>query len=550
MIDRASLIISGRMATLAGDAGLGWAEAVAIGGDRVIAAGRSADLEGLAGPATRRLALGPDEVGLPGLSDAHLHLGDAALAADRVDLAAATTYAEGLEAIAAAHWADADPATWLTGQGWDAERWGGWPTADDLERVAPGRRAAFWAHDHHSSWVSRAALAEAGIEAATPDPPGGVIRRDDAGTATGVLHETAARLVTLRIPATTVEVLASAIERLAGRLVAAGVVAVHDPASIVPDPALELAYPAYGRLAEGGRLRLRVHACLRDDGLDEAIRRGLRSGSALGDPAGGIRVGWVKLFADGTLGSRTAAMLAPFESEPDRPAPPGGPTGVWITPPERLAALAGRAAAHGIAAQIHAIGDAAARAALDALEPTAGRASLVPRLEHVQLVDPPDLGRFAGAGIAASIQPIHLRADAGPARRAWGARAERSGYPWASLAASGALIPFGTDAPVEPWDPWPGLELAVTRRDRSWAADAEPFGPSEGLSLDRAVRGACLDPALSAGETTRGRLVAGHRADIVVIPAAALREPVEPGGPLGHVRPRLVLVGGEIAAEA
>jgi hypothetical protein len=277
---------------------------------------------------------------------------------------------------------------------------------------------------------------------------------------------------------------------------------------------------------------------------------GYKSGDPLGDPAGRVRVGWIKLFADGTLGSRTAAMLAPFEPEPDRPDPPGGGLGIWVTSPERLAELASRAAENGIAAQIHAIGDAAARASLDALEPTVGRTPLMPRLEHVQLTDPADLPRFTRSGIAASVQPIHLRSDAAAARVAWGERAERSGYPWASLAASGALVPFGTDAPVEPWDPWPGLEIAVTRRDPTWPGDVAPFGPSEALSLERAVRAICLDAPLSAGETDRGRLTVGHRADLVVAPSAAMTEPVDVGGPLGRVRPLLVLVDGEIVAGA
>jgi predicted amidohydrolase YtcJ len=219
-----------------------------------------------------------------------------------------------------------------------------------------------------------------------------------------------------------------------------------------------------------------------------------------------------------------------------------------MTTPERLAALAGRAADGGITAQIHAIGDAAVRASLDALEPTVGRTALTPRLEHVQLVDPGDLRRFARAGIAASIQPIHLRMDAAPAQRAWGSRADRSGYPWRTLAETGALIPIGTDAPVEPWDPWPGLEIAVTRRDPSWAPMTPAFRLVEGLPLDRALRAACLDAPLSAGEPDRGRLVEGYRADLLVVPAASFAMPVEVGGPLGTTRPRIVLLDGHVVS--
>jgi hypothetical protein len=221
-----------------------------------------------------------------------------------------------------------------------------------------------------------------------------------------------------------------------------------------------------------------------------------------------------------------------------------------MTPPERLAELAGEAAAHGIATMIHAIGDRAVRASLDALEPTAARVPLMPRLEHVQLLHPDDRGRFAAGGIAASVQPIHLRADAAAARRLWGDRAEAHGYTWRTLAETGAVLAVGTDAPVEPIDPWPGLAIAVTREDPTWPAGTAPFGPNEALSLERALRAACIGPPVSAREGDRGRLVPGQRADLVVIPIEALTEPVVPGGGLSTARPRLVLVDGAVGFEA
>jgi predicted amidohydrolase YtcJ len=220
-----------------------------------------------------------------------------------------------------------------------------------------------------------------------------------------------------------------------------------------------------------------------------------------------------------------------------------------MTEPAELARLALEAGDAGIATMIHAIGDHAVRVALRALEPVAGRTALMPRVEHVQLCAAADARRFAPAGIAASVQPIHLRTDADQARRLWGVRAERRAYAWAALAATGADVAFGTDAPVEPIDPWPGIALAVTRRSPDWGPGAGAFGPDQAMTLARALRSACVDPAVSAGESDRGRLVAGRRADVVVIPAAALVEPVEAGGALETVRPRLVLVDGEVAAE-
>jgi predicted amidohydrolase YtcJ len=546
----ADLVIVGRVATLAGEAGFGWADALAIRGGRVVAAGRATEIGGLLGPRTLRIDLAPDEVAIPGLSDAHLHLADAAMAAEKIDLAEAATYAEGLAAIASAHRTVSDPEAWLEGLGWDAERWGGWPSGDDLERAAPGRKAALWAHDHHAYWVSTAALAAAGITASTADPPGGVIRRDAAGRPTGVLHETATGLVSGLLPAPATEHLAAAIERLGQRLVAAGVVAVHDPGGVRADRDHAQGFAAYRTLAEADRLPLRVHACLREEALDGAISGGLRSGEPLGPAEGRGRIGWVKLFADGTLGSRTAAMLAPFEAEPDRPAPPSGPLGIYVTPPERLAELVDRAARAGIASQIHAIGDAAVRQAIDLLEATAGRVPLMPRVEHAQLVDAADVPRFGRAGVAASVQPVHLGSDAQTAHRVWGARAEEGAYRLASLASTGAVLAFGTDAPVEPWDPWPGLEIAVTRRGRSWGAGPTAFGSQEALGLSAALRAICVGPAMTASELDRGRLTPGQRADLVVIPAESLAEPVRSGGPLGTTRPRRVLVDGRIVYEA
>ncbi|MEO8229485.1 MAG: amidohydrolase [Chloroflexota bacterium] len=551
MTAKAELIVEGRIATLGGDAGFGWVDALAIAGGRILAAGSVSEVAASAGPGTRRLVLDPSEVAIPGLTDAHLHLAQAANSARHLDLAAAATLEDGLRRIADAHRSLAGPDAWLLGHGWESDRWGGWPTAADLEGVAPGRAVVLWAHDHHSLWASRTGLGLAGIGPGTPDPDGGEIRRDLDGVPTGVLHEAASGLVTAHVPAPTADELGVAIPDLARQLVALGVVAVHDPGDLIPDPNLAGGFRAYARLSDAGRLPVRVHASLRAEGITVAAERGHRSGERLGaSPEGRARVGWQKLFADGSLGSRTAALLEPFTFEPERPLEAGRERGIFITEPGALAELTSRAAQVGIVTQIHAIGDAALRAALDALEPHAGRGPLRTRIEHVQLVDPIDLPRFGRIGVAASVQPVHLRSDAAQARHLWGDRAERSGYPWRSLSDSGALLPFGTDAPVEPIDPWPGMAIAVTRADPSWPAGTPPFGPEESLTLARALRAACLDAPLVAGETDRGRLVAGQRADLLILPAASLGEPVEAGGPLATSRPRLVLMDGVVAYEA
>lgn len=544
-------LITGRIATLAGETGFGWVEAIGLRDGRVAFAGSAVDLETRADAHTERIVLERDEVAIPGLTDAHLHLARTAAASRQLDLTDALTLRDGLDRIRAAHEALGDPAAWLEGHGWDVDRWGRWPTADDLEGVAPGRRCALWAHDHHALLASHGALVLAGVTRDTPDPAGGFIRRGTDGGPEGVLSEAATQFVMGLVPPMAVAELETALIAVSLELVALGVVAVHDPGGLAPDPDLDWSYPAYARLAETGRLPVRVVASLRDDALDTALAGGLRSGAILGaDPDGRARVGWLKCFADGSLGSRTAALLADIEPEAGRPLAPARRRGVWITEPDRLRDLVERAAAGGISTQIHAIGDAAVRAALDVLEATAAGVPFMPRIEHVQLLDPADRGRFAAAGIVASVQPAHLGTDAAQARMLWGSRAERCGYTWGSIAATGAVLAFGTDAPVEPFDPWPGIALAVRREDPRWPAGTAPFAPSQALSVDRAIRAACVDPVRSTRETDRGRLTVGQRADVVVIPAACLDASVEPGGALATARPSIVLVDGRVVFES
>jgi predicted amidohydrolase YtcJ len=544
-----TLVTGGRIATFAGDHGFGWVEAVGVTDGRIAFAGSAVDLETRADPHTLRIELDPDELALPGLTDAHLHLAEGGISLDRIDLSGTARLDDGLARIAAAHAATADPDAWLEGHGWHNDRWGVWPTADDLERVAPGRAIALWAHDHHALWASRRALAIAGIDAERGDPDGGIIRRDPDGTPTGVLHEAAARLVTEHIPPASAERYLDSIARLARDLIRLGVVAVHDPGGLSLQEGLGRGIAAYRTIDERGDLPIRVHASIRSEQLATAAGLGLRSGDPLGPPGGRARFGWLKLFADGTLGSRTAALLEPIEPEDGRPLPPGTERGIWLTDPEAVASFAGLAADAGIATQIHAIGDRACRVSLDALEAAAGRSALMPRLEHVQLLHPDDRPRFAAAGIAASIQPIHVRADAAIARVLWGDRVETRGYPMRSLVEAGAIVAFGTDAPVEPIDPWPGLSMAVTRIDGSWPSGSGPFGPGERLSRAQALRAACVAPAVIAAEPDRGRLIPGQRADLLVIAAEALVHPIEPGGALATARPRLVMIDGEVAFE-
>lgn len=554
------LIVLGRIASLAGDEGFGWLEGLAVLEGRIVAAGRRHDIVALAGTGTLTMELAAGQVALPSVTDAHLHLVDAALAADEVDLEGSATLEVALERVADAEttrMADGDRDGWLRGHGWATDGWTPLPTAADLERAAPGRRIALWSHDHHTMWLSMAALAEAGIEASTPDPGGGVVGRDASGRPDGLLHEHAIGLVDAALPRPSPAAIDDAVTRYARQLAAVGVTGVHDPGSLTTDATLAGGFAAIQAMAEDGRLPLRVHASIRSAQLEAAIDARLRSGQGVGSrrDAGAserrafdrFRVGWLKLFADGSLGSRTAAMFEPYDDASTRPGP-GGPHGALLESREAISKRVEQAAGAGLATMIHAIGDEAVRTALDAFEAVDPRQlaapALMPRIEHAQVVQPVDRGRFGRLGVAASVQPIQLRGDLETMRHAIGSRASLA-FPLASLAAAGALLAFGTDAPVEPPDPWPGLAMAATRWAPEWGTDAPPAGPSEGLTLAAALRAATVGPHRSAGEPRAGRLVVGEAADLVVV---ALGDHDDPAGAAEGVRtlaPLLTMLEGE-----
>jgi predicted amidohydrolase YtcJ len=451
----------------------------------------------------------------------------------------AATLDDALEMVAEA--AARIPAPgWILGSGWDQRRWGMWPHADMLERVAPGRHVALRSFDLHALWASPAALAAAGIDASAPDPDGGIIRRSEDGEPDGILFEKASEVVLQHAPPPTRESLRRAIIAIGRSCLELGVVGAHELGTLFPDTANE-ALDVYASLADAGDLPIRVHAGVRADGLENALDRGLRSGSRIreADPWR-LAFGWLKLFADGTLGSRTAALLEPREGTAER--------GLVTNPPEFLREHAYRAAAAGIATTIHTIGDAAVRLGLDVLGLTAGSAAFMPRLEHVQLCHRDDRARFAELGVAASIQPIHLREDAPGARRDWGDRAESAGYAWRSLLDAGATLAFGQDAPLEPLDPWPGIALSVLRRDPTWDPDAPVFGANESLTLEQALRASTVGPWQTLRDPVGGRLVPGSLADMVVLPSMPDDELLL-SAHFDRIRPRLVLVGGETVFE-
>jgi len=554
------LIVLGRIASLSGEAGFGWVEGLAVRDGRIVASGARHEIAPLAGGRTRTIELAPDQIALPSVTDAHLHLVAAALAADEVDLEDARSLPAALEIVAEAHAArlrHGDRGGWLLGHGWATDGWQARPTAADLERVAPGRPIALWAHDHHTRWLSETALSALGIAASTADPAGGIVGRDPDGRPDGLLYEHATQIGAAAIPRATEAATKAAILRYADRLAALGVTGVHDPGGVAPDASLGGGFAAIRAMAAEGGLPLRVHVGIRDEQLEAAIAAGVRSWQGLAPDHPGApderraaeryRVGWLKLFGDGSVGSRTAALLEPYDDAAERPGP-AGPIGSLLETRQWLTEQIALAAEAGIATMIHAIGDRAVRTALDAFEAVGvsrlAALPLMPRIEHAQLIHPDDRPRFARLGVAASMQPVQLRSDEATMQRAWGERTSRA-FPLGSLASTGATLAFGTDAPVEPPDPWPGIAMAVTRRAPEWGADAPPSSPGEAMTLEQALRSATVGPHRLAREALGGRLIAGAPADLVVIAAPPHDDQAGAAEGLRVARPLLTLLDGE-----
>lgn len=510
------------------------ARAVAIHGERILAVGDEATVRAVAGHQVEPIDLRGRAV-VPGLTDAHVHIVLHGLARQQVRLTGCADFAAALDQIAAAA-QRLPPGAWLRGNGWDHTLWGGrWPTRADLDRVCPDRPALLDRKDGHSLWVNSRALALAGITAATSDPEGGQIQRDERGEPTGILLETAMDLVRAVVPPPTRAERLAALRLAIAEALSYGLTSLHVPPATDPADGPNTLIDVQA-LRAAGDLNIRVLAHLSGAHLEHAIALGLRSG--LGDDW--LRIGGLKLFADGSLGSESAHMLAPYEGR--------NHTGIACIYPAEMQAIVAQANAHGISVVVHAIGDAANRSVLDAIaaaRPTATHLALPNRIEHAQILDPRDIPRFAELGVIASMQPIHCTADMVMAERLWGARCA-TGYAWRSLLDAGATLAFGSDAPVETLDPWAGIHAAVTRQ----TTDGAPVGgwyPEQRLTLAEALAAYCTGPAVAEAATDRkGRLSPGMLADLAVLNGDPFQMPVEQ---LHTLYAELTMIGGKVMFE-
>jgi predicted amidohydrolase YtcJ len=510
-----------------GDDARPWAECALIERGRFAFVGRASDVSPLGGAPVVDVR---GRLVLPGFTDAHVHLLGTGEAMRSVDLKDVPSEDEAASRVAE-RLALAPAGTWVRGAGWDQHLWpdGRFPEKASLDAVAPEHPVVLVHTSGHCIWVNGLALREAGITRETQAPVGGAIDLGEDGEPTGVLRDAASRLVTDTIPRPSQRDREGALREAIAHAHRLGLTSVH----AMDVGAGELA--AMRSLADRGELSLRTRIHLSARRLDQWINEGIRTGE--GDDV--LRIGGVKFFADGALGSMTAWMLEPYEGSDDY--------GLPLQPVEELEEQIGRCLRAGLAPAIHAIGDRANREVLDFLERLRDvRPGLSRRIEHAQLLTREDIPRFAALGVAVSAQPIHATQDMIKVDRHWGERGLFA-YPFASLVATGATLAFGSDSPVETMDPLAGIHAAVTRRNARGEPEGGWYG-DERLSLEGALRAYTSGSSQAiAEESVVGRIAEGCYGDFVVLS----RDLFEMDDPMEMLEAKveMTVVGGDVVFE-
>jgi predicted amidohydrolase YtcJ len=492
------------------------AEAVAVRGNRIVAVGSSAEVQALVGPRTRVLDLAGRTV-VPGFDDSHAHLLGIGFARLDVDLVGTRSYAEVIERVAAAV-KGCRPGEWIRGRGWHEGKWEapapgsvrGFPTHEALSAVSPDNPVVLSRADGHAVLANARAMAVKGVTRKTRAPAGGEIIRTASGEATGVFVDNAEGLVAP--PERSPDEVRRALELAMDECLAKGVTSLTDAGQGTGVLAL------YREAAAAGTLRTRLYV----------MAAGLPTARALGRPEVGLGGGMltvrsVKLYADGALGSRGAALLEPYADDP-------GNSGLLVTPAEEILEGVHFALAHGFQVGTHAIGDRANRIVLDAYEKAFAEHPEVKdprfRIEHAQILDAADIPRFGKLGVLAAMQGVHCPSDRPWAPKRLGdARVAEGAYVWRKLLDTGARILNGTDAPVEDVSPIQNFHASVTRQD----AEGRPpggFDPDQKLTRAEALRTMTLDAAFgSFAEKEKGSIEVGKLADLVVLSQDILATP-------------------------
>lgn len=498
--------------------------ALAISGGSIVAIGADPEILALDAPGVEKMDLGGRFV-LPGMTDSHIHLEIYGAALNKLDCAVPSLQA--CLARVSARSRELPAGQWVLGHGWNQNHWSGhFGTAGDLDAASPDHPVFLTDGSLHTAWINGRAMQLAGVNASTPDPPGGMIQRDANGIPTGILFEQAVELVEKIIPPATAEERKRDLLAAQEKLLCHGITAVHDFDRIPCFSALQ-------ELDEAGDLILRVFKSFPVDHLAEAVSLGMRTG--FGSPH--LRVGPIKLFADGALGPQTAAMLSPYEGSADS-------YGKLLLTGDEIFETGVRAVKSGLSLAVHAIGDRATKEVLEALAKLREfeKRNQLPaprhRVEHMQLLTPQYLEIASHYNICASMQPVHMYMDMRTADRHWGARSQYA-YALATLKSLRTALIFGSDAPVENPNPFWGIHAAVTR---CLQGSESAWYPEERIDLADAIAAYTIEPVRQVGLAGRlGELKIGQLADLVVLDRNPFQ--VQPQD-LYSIEPAMVMVDG------
>jgi len=514
---QADLIIAGKIFT--GLNSQPFVEALAAVGDKILATGSREEINRYAGPETRIIELAGG-VAIPGLIDAHTHFSSGGQSLIELSFRGVDSV-EKVQQMIAARIKELPPGTPIFGRDYDHTLFPGqiWPDRSDLDKVSTDNPVVIRRVDGHSAWLNTVALKLSGIDSRTPDPFGGEIVRDQtSGEPTGILKESAMNLIKIQpsIQSSPEEDILRALDH-ARRL---GLTGVHASTDLKE---LEI----YKKLKDEGRLTLRIYAWLPVEEMDQCLKLGLRQGQ--GDEF--LKIGFLKAFIDGTLGSGTALMFEPFADAP-------GQSGLAQYSEQEFDELIDRAYANGFQVGTHAIGDKGVSWVLKAIEKAEkkyGQKNLRYRIEHAQIIKPEDIKKFKELGVIASMQPTHCTTDMRFCEQRIGRERSKYAYAWKSLLESGAKLAFGSDWPVEPLDPRRGLYSAVTRKNIEHDFPEGGWFPEQTLTLAEAIECFTSGSAYASfEENLKGTLEPGKLADLTVFgqdifslePKAILTAPV------------------------
>jgi hypothetical protein len=485
------------------------ATAIAIAHNRIVAVGTDAQVANVALPNAQRIDMRGAFI-TPGLIDAHLHLEWTGLAMQRVELYDMPTL-DAAVAKVRARALQTPKGKWVTGRGWNQSDWGGTlPNAAHLDGASSEHPIFLNSRSGHSGWANSVAMRLAGIDKHTPNPYGGEIVRDAAGNPTGLFLETAMSLIGGLIPEPTQAEEEEATLLAMREMNKQGLTGAH---CMDGEGGIQT-FGTYQRLRQQRRSTLRVVKMLPVQALEHVLGAGLQAG--MGDAW--LRIGGIKVFADGALGPKSAAMVAPYEGEPHN-------TGISTFEKEDLVEVAIKCFSHGLSVTTHAIGDRANRDVLDAYavaqEAVNSKRSEVRglrnRIEHAQVLQPDDIARFAAQDVIASVQPIHATSDMKMVDAYWGSRG-RYAYAFRDLLASGAKLALGSDAPVETFDPLVGIHAAVTRQRADGSPHADGWHGEQRLTVAEAIHGYTLGAAYAGySEHELGSIEVGKLADLTVL---------------------------------